>query len=159
MILGIARRCGMQFTEKIDSVLAHKGRGLFSVAPHVSVFEAVQEMADRDVGALAVLADDRLVGVFSERDYARKIVLLGKASKETLVAEVMSSPATSVTPDATIDGCLRTMTAHRLRHLVVVEGDRPVGMISIGDLVNWIISAQVDMIDHLHSYISGNYPG
>jgi len=149
----------MHFTEKIDTVLEYKGRALFSVAPDVSVFDAVQEMADRDVGALAVLSEDRLLGVFSERDYARKIILLGKASKETRVEEVMSSPATVVTPDNTIDECLRVMTTYRLRHLVVMEGDRAVGMVSIGDLVNRIISAQVEMIDQLHSYISGSYPG
>ena len=149
----------MHFTEKIDTVLAFKGRGLFSVAPDVSVFDAVQEMADRDVGALAVLGENRLLGVFSERDYARKVILLGKASKETRVEEVMSSPAVAVTPDNTIDECLRMMTTCRLRHLVVAEDDRPVAMISIGDLVNRIISVQVEMIDQLHSYISGSYPG
>jgi CBS domain-containing protein len=149
----------MQFTEKIDAVLESKGRGLFSVAPDVSVFDAVQEMADKDVGALAVLAENRLLGIFSERDYARKIILLGKASKDTRVEEVMSSPAAVVTPGNTIDECLRTMTTCRLRHLVVMQGDRPVGMVSIGDLVNRIISTQVEMIDHLHSYISGSYPG
>ena len=149
----------MHFTEKIDTVLAFKGRGLFSVAPDVSVFDAVQEMADRDVGALAVLSENRLLGVFSERDYARKVILLGKASKETRVEEVMSSPAVAVTPDNTIDECLRMMTTYRLRHLVVMEDDRPVAMVSIGDLVNRIISAQVEMIDQLHNYISGSYPG
>jgi len=149
----------MRFNETIHSVLERKGRDLYSVAPHVSVFDAVQQMADKDVGALAVIAADRLVGVFSERDYARKIILLGKASKETRVDEVMSCPATVVTPDDTIDDCLRMMTTFRLRHLVVVEAGRPVGMVSIGDLVNRIISSQVDMIDHLHSYISGSYPG
>jgi CBS domain-containing protein len=148
----------MQFSETINSVLERKGTGLFSIAPHISVFDAVQEMADKDVGALAVLSGQRLLGVFSERDYARKIILLGKASRETRVEEVMSSPVTVVTPDDTIDNCLRMMTNFRVRHLVVVDGDRPIGMISIGDLVNWIISAQVEVIDHLHSYISGRYP-
>lgn len=148
----------MQFNEKICSVLDRKGRGLFSVAPQASVFEALQEMADKDVGALAVITGDRLVGVFSERDYARKIILLGKASKDTRVDEVMSSPPTVVTADDTVDDCLRRMTAFRVRHLVAMENDRPVGMVSIGDLVNWIISAQVEMIDQLHSYIQGAYP-
>ncbi len=148
----------MELNEKIHAVLERKGRGLYSVAPHVSVFDAVREMADKDVGALAVLDEGGLLGVFSERDYARKIILLGKASKETCVADVMSSPATVVTPGDTVDDCLRMMTNCRLRHLIVVEDGRPVGMVSIGDLVNWIISAQVDMIDHLHSYIAGNYP-
>jgi CBS domain-containing protein len=148
----------MQLNEKIYAILERKGRGLFSVAPHVSVFDAVREMADRDVGALAVIGESGLTGVFSERDYARKIILLGKSSKETCVADVMSSPATVVTPADTVDDCMRMMTNCRLRHLIVVEDGQPVGMVSIGDLVNWIISAQVDMIDHLHSYIAGSYP-
>src|ERR1700722_5084235 len=131
----------MELNEKIHAVLERKGRGLYSVAPHVSVFDAVREMADKDVGALAVLDEGGLLGVFSERDYARKIILLGKASKETCVADVMSSPATVVTPGDTVDDCLRMMTNCRLRHLIVVEDGRPVGMVSIGDLVNWIISA------------------
>lgn len=149
----------MQFDETIRSILERKGRGLFSITPQASVFDAVQEMADKDVGALAVLAGDRLLGVFSERDYARKIILLGKASKETRVEEVMTRPASVVTPEDTIEECLRMMNTLRLRHLVVVEDDRPIGMISIGDLVNRIISAQGDMIGHLHSYIAGSYPG
>jgi CBS domain-containing protein len=148
----------MQLNEKIYAVLERKGRGLFSVAPQVSVFDALREMADRDVGALAVIGEKGLAGVFSERDYARKVILLGKTSKETCVAEVMSGPATVVTLDDTVDDCMRTMTNCRLRHLIVVEQDQPVGMVSIGDLVNWIISAQVDMIDHLHNYIAGAYP-
>ena len=148
----------MQLNEKIYAVLERKGRGLFSVAPHVSVFDAVREMADRDVGALAVIGEGGLAGVFSERDYARKIILLGKSSKETCVADVMSSPAAVVTPGDTVDDCMHMMTNCRLRHLIVVEDGQPVGMVSIGDLVNWIISAQVDMIDHLHSYIAGSYP-
>jgi CBS domain-containing protein len=149
----------MQLDEKIHSVLERKGRGLFSVAPNISVFDALREMADKDVGALAVLGEEGLRGIFSERDYARKVILLGKSSKETCVADVMSCPATVVTPGDTVDDCLRMMTTYRLRHLIVVEGGRPVGIVSIGDLVNWVISAQVQMIDQLHSYIAGNYFG
>jgi CBS domain-containing protein len=149
----------MQLNEKIQSVLERKGRGLFSVAPHTVVFDALREMADRDVGALAVIGDEGLIGIFSERDYARKVILLGKSSRETRVADVMSCPATVVTPEDTVDDCLRMMTTYRLRHLIVVEGGGPVGIISIGDLVNWVISAQVEMIGQLHSYIAGNYPG
>ena len=148
----------MQLDAKVISVLDRKGRGLLSVGPQVTVFEALKEMADRDVGALAVLEGDLLVGVFSERDYARKVILLGKTSRETRVDEVMSRPALTVPSLDTVDDALRMMTSFRLRHLVVVEGDRPIGMVSIGDLVNWIISAQVEMIGHLQSYISGTYP-
>lgn len=149
----------MPLSENIHSVLARKGWGIFSIAPHVSVYDAVQMMADKDIGALAVIGPDRLLGIFSERDYARKIILLGRSSKETSVGEVMSYPATSVTPEDTVQDCLRMMTTYRLRHLVVVENGRPVGMVSIGDLMNWIMSAQEDMIGHLHGYISGNYLG
>ena len=149
----------MPLSETIHSVLARKGWGVFSVAPHVSVYDAVQMMADKDIGALAVIGPDRLLGIFSERDYARKIILLGRSSKETTVGVVMSYPATSVTPKDTGEDCLRMMTTYRLRHLVVVDNSRPVGMVSIGDLMSWIMSAQEDMIGHLHSYISGSYLG
>ena len=132
--------------KRFNSVLERKEKGLFSVAPHTLVFDALREMADRDVGALAVMGDEGLIGIFSERDYARKVILLGKSSRETCVADVMSCPATVVTPDDTVDDCLRMMTTYRLRHLIVVEGGGPVGIISIGDLVNWVISAQVEMI-------------
>ena len=149
----------MPLTDTIHSILVNKGWGLFSVAPEVTVFCAVQQMADRDIGALAVIGPDQLLGIFSERDYARKIILLGRSSKETTVGDVMSYPATTVTPQDTVEDCLRMMTTYRLRHLVVVEKGRPVGMVSIGDLMNWIMSAQEAMIGHLHTYISGNYLG
>jgi len=148
----------MEFTEKINAVLDRKGREVFSVGPQTTVYEAVQAMADRDVGALVVMDQNRVVGLFSERDYARKIVLLGKHSKDTLVREVMSSPASAVTLDESIDSCMRKMTTLRLRHLVVFDGDRVAGVVSIGDLVNWIISAQGEIIGQLHGYISGSYP-
>ena len=149
----------MPLSDTIHSVLARKGWGIFSAPPHLSVYDAVQMMADKDIGALAVIGPERLLGIFSERDYARKIILLGRSSRETTVGEVMSYPATAVTPDDTVADCLRMMSTYRLRHLVVVENGRPVGMVSIGDLTNWIMSAQEDMIVHLHSYISGNYLG
>lgn len=146
----------MPLSENIHSVLTRKGWGVFSVAPHISVYDAVQMMADKDIGALAVIGPERLLGIFSERDYARKIILLGRSSRDTTVGEVMSYPATSVTLNDTVEDCLRMMTTYRLRHLVVLENDRPVGMVSIGDLMNRIISAQEDVIGHLHSYISGS---
>jgi CBS domain-containing protein len=149
----------LPLSDTIHSVLSRKGWGVFSVAPHVSVYDAVQTMADKDIGALAVMGPERLLGIFSERDYARKLILLGRASKDTPVGEVMSFPATCVSPQDTVEDCLRMMTTYRLRHLVVVENGRPVGMVSIGDLMSWIMSAQEDMIGHLHSYISGNYLG
>ena len=143
----------------LKQLLAEKQRPLAVVTPKDSVFHALSVMAEHNVGALLVLDGEQLVGIFSERDYARKIILLGRSSRDTTVGEVMSYPATSVTPQDTVQDCLRMMTTYRLRHLVVVEDARPVGMVSIGDLMNWIMSAQEDMIGHLHSYISGNYLG
>lgn len=149
----------MPLSDTIHSVLAHKGWGVYSAAPHVSVFDAVQMMADKDIGALAVVGPDRLLGIFSERDYARKIILLGRSSRETTVGEVMSYPASTVTPQDTVNDCLGMMTTYRIRHLVVVENGRPVGMVSIGDLMHRIMTAQEELIGHLHSYISGSYLG
>jgi CBS domain-containing protein len=149
----------MLLTDRIRSVLDRKGWGVYSIAPEVSVYEAVSQMADKDIGSLAVISGDNLVGIFSERDYARKIILLGRSSKTTTIGEVMSYPASTVIPEDTVENCLRMMTTYRWRHLVVVNEGRAVGMVSIGDLVNWIMSAQEDMIVQLHSYISGNYPG
>jgi CBS domain-containing protein len=145
--------------DTIHSILADKGWGLFAVTPETTVYNAVQEMADRDIGALAVIGPERLLGIFSERDYARKIILLGRSSKDTTVGEVMSYPATTVTSQDTVEDCLRMMTTYRLRHLVVLEKGLPVGMVSIGDLTKWIMSVQEDMIGHLNTYISGNYLG
>jgi CBS domain-containing protein len=149
----------MPLSDTIHSVLGHKGWGVYSVGPNVSVYDAVQMMADKDIGALAIVGPNRLLGIFSERDYARKIILLGRSSRETTVGEVMSYPASTVTPLDTVKDCLGMMTTYRLRHLVVVENGRPVGMVSIGDLMHWIMSAQEELIGHLHSYIAGSYLG
>ena len=149
----------MLLSDNIRCVLDHKGWGIYSVAPEALVYDAVQQMADRDIGALAVMGRTGLLGTFSERDYARKIILLGRSSKDTTVREVMSYPARTVTPEDTVEDCLRTMTIFRLRHLVVAEEGRAVGIVSIGDLVNWIMSAQEEMIGQLNSYIQGDYPG
>lgn len=148
----------MEITGKLSSILASKGPQVWSIPPHATVFEALQLMADRDVGALAVVDRDGAVGIFSERDYARKIILHGKASKDTDVSEVMTHPPTTVGPDESVDSCMRLMTKKRTRHVLVMDRGQLAGMISIGDLVNWTISEQQDTIGQLSSYIAGNYP-
>lgn len=144
--------------EKVRSILANKGTAIWSVTPEATVYEALMLLAEKDVGALPVLSGGRLAGIFSERDYARKVALMGRSSKEMQVSEIMTGDVITITPDHTIDECMRIVTDHRIRHLPVVEGDRLVGIVSIGDLVNTIISAQAATIEHLSNYISGNYP-
>lgn len=149
----------MELHDSVRSLLGRKGWKVYSVPPEASVLAALRIMADKDIGAVAVVENERLIGLFSERDYARKIILYGKASRETPVHEVMTTPADFVGPDETVDECMRLMTRNRVRHLPVVEKGRVSGMVSIGDLVNWIISAQAQTIGQLHSYIAGSYPG
>jgi CBS domain-containing protein len=148
----------MESTDPVRMVLARKGHKVSFVPPECLVRDALARMADEDIGALAVMGDERLIGVFTERDYARKVILLGKSSAETTVNEVMTQPATRVHPETTVDDCMRGMLVNRSRHLFVMEDQKVVGVISIGDLVNWVISAQAQTITHLQSYITGNYP-
>jgi CBS domain-containing protein len=149
----------MELSDEIRSLLKVKGDCVWSITPWESVYEAIAAMSERQVGALPVMEGGRLVGIISERDYARRVILKGRSSKETQVAEIMTTPVVSVIPEATVEGCMRIMTMNRVRHLPVVEDGRVVGIVSIGDLVNWIISAQADAIDQLSSYIAGKYPG
>ena len=142
----------------ISELLGHKGATVWSIAPDATVFDAIQMMADKNIGALLVTDQGKLVGIISERDYTRKIALKGKSSKQTAVKEILSERVVHVAPSNTVEECLRPMTDHRVRHLPVLEGDRILGVVSIGDLVNWIISAQSTTIHQLQTYITG-YPG
>jgi CBS domain-containing protein len=145
-------------TGTINEILAHKGPQLWNVGPDATVFEAIQLMADKNIGALPVMNGDQLLGVMSERDYTRKVAVKGRSSRDTRVHEIIAAPVT-VTPSHSIEECMRLMTEHRVRHLPVMEGDRVIGLVSIGDLVNWIIGAQSAAIHQLEGYISGHYPG
>jgi CBS domain-containing protein len=142
----------------IHDILHHKGASAWTISPDATVFEAIQLMADKNVGALLVTDHDKLVGVVSERDYTRKVALKGKSSKELKVREIVSERVLHVTPAHSVEDCMRLMTEHRVRHLPVLEGEKIAGVVSIGDLVNWIISAQTTTIHQLQTYISG-YPG
>src|SRR5262249_35848811 len=142
----------------IREILNHKGAIVWSISPNAMVFDAIQMMADKNIGALLVIEGPKLVGILSERDYTRKVAIKGKSSKQTPVKEILDGNVIKVTPSNTVEECMCLMTEHRVRHLPVVEGDKIIGIVSIGDLVNWIISAQTTAIHQLETYISG-YPG
>jgi CBS domain-containing protein len=134
-------------------LLDHKGRAIFSIGPDEPVLEAIRLMAEHHVGALLVMQGDELVGIVSERDYARKVILKGRSSAETPVAQIMSSPVVTVSMSNSVQECMQLMTARRLRHLPVVEGRKVVGIISIGDLVKAVMEEQQQTIEQLESYI------
>jgi CBS domain-containing protein len=149
----------MKITDTIGLVLKAKSdSSILSLKPEQLVFEALETMAKHNIGALLVIEDERLVGIFSERDYARKGVLLGHLSKETQVRQIMTTQVVSVTPKYTVDECMVLMSQRHVRHLPVLEGERVVGVVSIGDLVKWVISGQKQHIQELEGFISGAYP-
>jgi CBS domain-containing protein len=144
--------------DTVKSILENKGHDILSISPRATVYEAIAEMARNEVGALMVLLDRQLVGIVSERDYARKVILLGRSSKETLVEEIMTPSPITVTLAHTVDECMRIVTDHRIRHLPVVDAGELLGMVSIGDLVKTLLSSQSYTIDQLHTYIKTEYP-
>ncbi len=141
--------------QTINQLLQNKGSHVETVAANATVYEALASMAEKGIGALVVLQDNRPVGLFSERDYARNIVLKGRTSRETLVADAMSTPVVVVNPEENVEQCMAIMTEKRVRHLPVMQDDQLVGIISIGDLVKAIIENQQFMIEQLVSYING----
>ena len=147
----------MNVTGTIEPILNQKKREIWSVRPDETVYDAIAMMADKNVGALLVVENDQLVGIISERDYTRKVMLRGKRSRETTVREIMSTELTTVPPRESVDDCLRFMTEKRVRHLPVVADGEICGVISIGDLVKHVISVQGAALDHLERYISGGY--
>lgn len=149
----------MTLVDSVRLVLKQKGQDIWYVSPDACVYDAIEIMAEKYVGALLVVADGNLVGVVSERDYARKVILQGKSSKQTQVKEIMTSPAIFVTPEHTVEDSMRIMTDKHIRHLPVVEDGKILGVVSIGDLVKWMISAQQQTISQLHNYITNSYPG
>ena len=145
----------MKLSDTVDLILKQKPGDVWSISPDQSVYEAIREMADKQVGALLVISGGALAGIISERDYARKVILMGRSSKDTLVKEIMTNSVVCVTPAHTLDECMALMTARRIRHLPVMRGQEVVGVLSIGDLVKWIISEQEATIRHLEHYITG----
>jgi CBS domain-containing protein len=151
-------RESMGMVQTISEILKTKGSQVWSLGPEATVYEAIAVMAEKRIGALLVMAQGKLAGIVSERDYARKVILKGHSSRETRVEEIMTSRVLTVTPQHTVAECMKIMTESRIRHLPVLEGENLAGVISIGDIVNAIMSAQADTIQHLSNYITGEYP-
>jgi len=148
----------LRLDEPVRSLLRQKISAIWSITPDATVYQAIELMSDKRIGCLLVMVGGRLAGIVSERDYARKVILMGRSSQHTQVREIMSKPVMFVTPDQTLDEAMRLMTTRRIRHLPVMEGEDVIGLVSIGDLVNWMINSQQHTIRNLKSYITGDYP-
>ncbi len=149
----------MEIATAARTLLEHKERTLWTIAPTATVFEAIKLMAEKNVGALPVLDGLKLVGIVSERDYMSKVMLMGRSSKDTPVGDIMTREVVTVAPDQSVTECMNVITEHRVRHLPVMENGALVGVVSIGDLVRWIIATQKMTIEQLEKYIAGGYPG
>lgn len=151
----------METQGTVHDILQSKGGRIVTTTPHATVYEAIGLMGEHNIGALVVVDGESVVGVITERDYSRKVVLQGRTSRDTLVNEILSSPAISVAPEDSIETCMKLMTARRIRHLPVIENGVLTGLVSMGDLVNWVIQTQRHTILQLQGYISGagEYPG
>ena len=143
----------------VQDILNTKGHDVFYVGPQVTIFDAIQLMADNSIGSLLVMEQNKPIGIVTERDYARKVALEGRSSREALVSEIMSTKVLCVSPERSVEDCMALMTDKRARHLPVVENKSVIGMISIGDLVKAVIAEQKFMIDQLHDYITGAHLG
>jgi CBS domain-containing protein len=153
-----ARGSAVKLHDSVGRILRQKGSEVYSISPDATVFEALETLEEKNVGALLVMAGDNLVGLLSERDYVRKVKLRGHSSTELKVSEIMSTSVVTVTPAATVDECMRYMTIEHCRHLPVLDEGKVVGLVSIGDLVNWIMTVQDVTIHQLEDYICGKYP-
>lgn len=148
----------MEVTGTVSSILATKGSDIWSISPDATVFEAIQLMAEKNVGALPVVQNDQLVGIISERDYTRKVILQGKSSKDTPVRDIMTQRLVTADPDDRVSECMQRITENRVRHLPILEGNKIVGILSIGDLLAWLIAAQRNALDNLERYVTGDFP-
>ncbi|WP_193212063.1 CBS domain-containing protein [Luteolibacter marinus] len=147
----------MQVSGTTRNILGSKGRDIWTTTPDALVFDAIHLMGEKNIGALIVVENGEVVGLMSERDYSRKVVLRGRTSRDTRVEEILSRPVVTVGLDTSIDDCMRLMTEHRIRHLPVVENGSPAGLVSMGDLIKWTLSAQEDAIHQLEGYIAGQF--
>ena len=149
----------MKTSYPISALLHHKPSALWNIAPEATVFDAIKLMSEKNIGALLVLSCGKLAGIFTERDYTRKVALHGKNSKHTQVWEIMPKDVVTVSSEVSVEHCMKMMTENRVRHLPVVDGGKVTGIISIGDLVNWIISTQNAALEQLEQYIAGGIAG